>query len=217
MAILDRAATRGIFIVFEGADRSGKTTQTNRLAAFLEEHNTKVFRRTPCRFPDRTTAIGQLIDAHLRNKTELESRSLHLLFSANRWEKAANIREALNDGESVIVDRYAFSGVAYSVAKGLPFDWCKAPDVGLPAPDVVIYLDLCAESARHRGNYGSERFENLEMQKAVGEAYTKLKEDNWFVVNADADEDTVFTRVQEAICRALDEIPLQKQVGLLWA
>lgn len=208
--------SRGIFVVFEGVDRSGKTTQTNRLSSFLVENDKRVFKGSPCRFPDRSTDIGQLIDLHLKSKAELDDRSLHLLFSANRWEKAANIRRALSNGECVIVDRYAFSGVAYSVAKGLPLEWCKASDVGLPAPDVVIYLDVCAESTRHRGNYGLERFENLEMQKAVANVYSKLKEDNWFIVNADADEDTVFARVIEAVRRVLDEIPLQKEVPALW-
>lgn len=208
--------SRGIFVVFEGPDRSGKTTQTNRLTSFLVENGRRVLNGSPCRFPDRTTDIGRLIDLYLKSKAELDDRSLHLLFSANRWEKAADIRRALSNGESVVVDRYAFSGVAYSVAKGLPLEWCKASDVGLPAPDVVIYLDLCAESACHRGNYGSERFENLGMQKAVANVYSKLKEDNWFIVNADANEDTVFAQVIEAVRSVLDEIPLRKELPMLW-
>lgn len=46
-----------------------------------------------------------------------------------------------------VCDRYAYSGVAFSSAKGLDLDWCKACDKGLPAPDCVIYLDMPIEAA----------------------------------------------------------------------
>lgn len=208
---------RGIFVVFEGADCSGKTTQTKRFSTFLRESGKPVAEGLPWRFPDRTTGTGQMINAYLNNKADLNDHALHLLFSANRWEKAERIRQALCNGESVIVDRYAFSGVAYSVAKGLPLDWCKAPDAGLPAPDVVIYLDLNAETARLRGDYGSERYENLEMQIAVGHAFAKLRADNWRIVDADADEDTVFARILDAVGQALDEHPPSKGIRSMWA
>ena len=44
---------------------------------------------------------------------------------------------------------------------------CLAPDVGLPAPDVVIYLDLPIDEAEKRGGFGSERYEKREMQVKV--------------------------------------------------
>jgi dTMP kinase len=46
-----------------------------------------------------------------------------------------------------ICDRYAYSGVAFSSAKGLSVDWCMNCDVGLPAPDCVIYFDMPVEKA----------------------------------------------------------------------
>ena len=57
--------------------------------------------------------------------------------------------------------RYAYSGVAFSSAKpGMPLAWCRAPDVGLPRPDAVVYLDVPSEVAESRGSYGEERCEN---------------------------------------------------------
>ena len=44
-------------------------------------------------------------------------------------------------------DRYAYSGVAFSSAKGLDVHWCKSCDIGLPAPDCIIYLDIPVEDA----------------------------------------------------------------------
>lgn len=49
-----------------------------------------------------------------------------------------------------VCDRYAYSGVAYSSAKGLDTQWCKSGDVGLPQPDLVVYLDMSPEQAAAR-------------------------------------------------------------------
>ncbi|KAJ1662241.1 Thymidylate kinase, partial [Coemansia sp. RSA 25] len=125
---------RGLFILFEGCDRSGKTTQSTRLVQALTESgvNAKLVK-----FPDRTTAIGKMIDAYLTQKTQLSDEAIHLLFSANRWEAMRQMRTDLENGVTLVVDRYAFSGVAFSAAKKLGFKWCKAPDAGLIAPDRV--------------------------------------------------------------------------------
>lgn len=75
---------RGAFILFEGVDRCGKTTQAKRLVDRLNAAGRPaVFMN----FPDRSTAIGKQIDAYLLNKEEVDDRTVHLLFSANRWEK----------------------------------------------------------------------------------------------------------------------------------
>ena len=73
----------------------------------------------------------------------------------------------LQAGTTLIVDRYAYSGVAFTAAKGLPgLDraWCSAPDTGLPAPDAVFFLSLTVEQAAARGGYGEERYEKADLQ-----------------------------------------------------
>ena len=75
------------------------------------------------------------------------------------------MKQALANGTHVIVDRYAFSGVAFSAAKpGINFDWCRQPDRGLPRPDLVCLLDVSGEEAKKRGGYGDERYEREEFQ-----------------------------------------------------
>jgi len=76
---------RGAFILFEGIDRCGKTTQSKLLAETLKREGNKV---ETMRFPDRTTTIGKMIDAYLKMGIDLHDRAIHLLFSANRWELA---------------------------------------------------------------------------------------------------------------------------------
>ena len=89
---------RGMLIVFEGCDRSGKTTQCQRLVKELNDGSKFM------RFPDRSTKIGQVIDQYLRGEQTLDDHVIHLLFSTNRWEKVAELRAALDAGRHVIVD-----------------------------------------------------------------------------------------------------------------
>ena len=75
---------RGTFIVFEGCDRSGKSTACKRIVDYLNEKNEKA---KLMRFPDRTTEVGSAINGYLKGQKELDDHVIHLLFSANRWEK----------------------------------------------------------------------------------------------------------------------------------
>ncbi|EPQ56698.1 thymidylate kinase [Gloeophyllum trabeum ATCC 11539] len=184
---------RGAFIVMEGLDRSGKSTQAARLLERLQRADARV---KLLKFPDRTTGIGITIDSYLRSESELDDRAIHLLFSANRWELASSIEESLRAGSTVLCDRYAFSGIAFSAAKGLPYEWCRAPDISLPAPDVTIFLDITPEKAKQRGGYGEERYEKEEMQRMVREVFQRIgsetsREQRWVVVDAGQDIDLV--------------------------
>ncbi|KAI9891251.1 MAG: Thymidylate kinase [Vezdaea aestivalis] len=176
---------RGVLIAVEGLDRAGKSTQCQNLLAHLRSRGLSA---ELIRFPDRTTPTGQLIDSFLKNEIEIPPRSIHLLFSANRWEVASRIEELINSGTSVVLDRYIPSGIVYSLSKDpRPFglDWAIAAEVGLPAPDVVLLLTIDERVAEMRGGFGAERFEKKETQRRVKEAFMELKE--WWVKNvADA-------------------------------
>jgi len=143
--------------------------------------------------PDRTTATGQLIDAYLHRARELDDRAVHLLFSANRWEAAAALEARLAAGTTVLCDRYAFSGVAFSAAKGLALAWCRAPDVGLPAPDLTLFLDLTPEAAAARGGYGEERYEKEALQARVRTLFQSLATETrgWVTIDAGKDRGAV--------------------------
>lgn len=76
--------SRGALIVLEGLDRCGKTSQCSRLLSTLESLGHSV---ESWRFPDRNTGVGKMISSYLNNQSQLDDRAIHLLFSANRWEK----------------------------------------------------------------------------------------------------------------------------------
>lgn len=116
---------RGALIVFEGCDRSGKTTQCQRAMKWFEQNDKQAyFMRFPgfthfyiqiqycktilylifCVILDRTTVIGSLINKYLVCNTELEDHAIHLLFSANRWE----LMYGLADIHTFIIVIYLF-------------------------------------------------------------------------------------------------------------
>lgn len=207
---------RGTFIVIEGLDRSGKSTQAgiihNKLVERLGEQRVKLIK-----FPDRTTPIGKMIDSYLKSQSDLDDQAIHLLFSANRWEVASSILSDLQNGITIVCDRYVYSGVAFSASKGLSFDWCVAPDVGLPSPDVVLFLDISPEAAKQRGGYGEERYEKEEMQRRVRESFKRLgeeqkttKEGSWVEIDAgrglaSVTED-VWTAVEKAMGQQVEDV-----------
>lgn len=171
--------------MLEGVDKAGKTTQCKKLVQSLQQSSRPV---EMMRFPDRTTTIGKLISAYLENKSDLEDHTVHLLFSANRWELVPLMKKKLEQGTTLVVDRYAFSGAAFTSAKpGFCLDWCKNPDVGLPKPDLVMFLQLSPAEAALRGQFGEERYETSVFQRAVQQQFEQLMKDpsvNWQVIDA---------------------------------
>ncbi|KAK4444620.1 thymidylate kinase-domain-containing protein [Podospora aff. communis PSN243] len=165
---------RGALIALEGLDRSGKTTQAKLLEQRLIEASKPV---RVMRFPDRTTPIGSTIDSYLKSSTAMDDHAIHLLFSANRWEAEKTISDLLAEGVTVLCDRYYYSGIVYSAAKrnpSLDLSWARAPEVGLPRPDLVVFLDLDEEQAKARGGWGEEVYEKGEMQRRVRELFWGL-------------------------------------------
>lgn len=224
-----RSPPRGAFILLEGVDRCGKTTQCSLLLKHLLSLSIAA---VAIRFPDRTTSIGQLINGYLASGDNLDDRAVHLLFSANRWEAASKFTKELAKGTTVVCDRYAYSGVAFSSAKtredrqfdhveDLSIDWCKAPDAGLPAPDAVIFLDLSPEESETRGGYGGERYEKRDLQRRVRQRFAELqamdeKEQTvpWHVINAAQTIEQVQSEinviVHDTIQRVAQGAPLKK-------
>ncbi|GAB0097543.1 Thymidylate kinase [Sergentomyia squamirostris] len=195
--------SRGAFIVLEGCDRSGKTTQSQKLVEKLQEDGVDA---KLIKFPDRNTECGKMIDEYLRKKNRLSDQGIHLLFAANRWEANEQIEETLKRGTTLICDRYSFSGVAFSAAKGLSLEWCKSPEAGLIKPDLVFLLTLPIEAIMKRGGFGDERYEKKSMQEKVIQMYKLLKEDYWMQIDADNSEEDVLNTLYEKSQKIIAEV-----------
>ncbi|KAK5116112.1 hypothetical protein LTR62_008438 [Meristemomyces frigidus] len=194
------APNRGSLIVLEGLDRSGKSTQCERLVTFLRHSGHSV---SHLRFPNRSTPIGQIINNYLSGSTQTEDHVIHLLFSANRWESAAEIERLIQKGTTVVIDRYYYSGCVYTAAKqspGMDLAWCRQPEVGLPRPDLCLFLDVSAEVAEARGGFGGERYEKREMQAKVRELFAEMRG------HRDETEDVVVVTADDTVEMVGEEI-----------
>lgn len=201
---MTKSAIRGALIVLEGCDRSGKTTQCTKLVEAL--NNMKIPAKK-ISFPDRSTPIGSIINDYLSRKIELPDRSVHLLFSANRWELEPEIRKQIESGITLIVDRYSYSGIVFTSAKQcIDFKWCCGPENGLPKPDLVMFLKLSTEEMIKRSGFGDERYENVEFQSKVDQNYNKFKNDNFIQVNAAQDVSILTDYLLEKIVKTIDSV-----------
>lgn len=108
----------------------------------------------------------------------------------------------------MIIDRYCFSGVAFSAAKdNMDWDWCASPDLGLPKPDSVFFMEMDTGDAERRGGYGGERYEKIAFQKKVKEQYQVLFDrEYWYSIPANRTIDEchrdIYDRVSQIISYA---------------
>lgn len=168
-------STRGRFIVLEGADGAGTTTQAQALSSWLEARGaTAHVTQEPSGGP-----VGRLIREILRGEkpSEMGWQRLALLFAADRLDHyEREIAPRLDEGEHVISDRYLLSSLVYQ-GLSLPLDWVEALNRHAPAPDVTLVLDVDADEAWARqARRGGERelYDERELQRTVCRRYREL-------------------------------------------
>ncbi|WP_438018329.1 dTMP kinase [Sorangium sp. So ce315] len=179
---------RGVFIVFEGIDGAGTSTQAERYAEHLRAARRMVrVTREPSSGP-----VGSLLRLMLTHRVSLPSARqaevMALLFSADRLDHlGAEIEPLLRDGYVVISDRYDLSSLAYqsTTAAGGPeergeiFQWIRDLNRHALRPDVTVVIDVAPEVAerRRRARGGAEElFEQTELQARLAEAYRRAEE-----------------------------------------
>ena len=120
----------------------------------------------------------------------------------------AQIEKDLLAGTTIICDRYAFSGIAFSAAKNLPgmsYEWCRGPDISLPAPDLTLFLSVSPEAQRARGGFGEERYEKEDVQRRVRDVFVRIGEQveggggRWEVIDADESQEDVQSVIWDAV------------------
>lgn len=118
-----------------------------------------------------------------------------------------------------MVDRYAYSGVAFTAAKGIPGldqQWCRSPDTGLPAPDAVFFLNLSPEAAAARGGYGEERYEKAAFQKAVIKQFESLRTPDWRWIDADQTVEALQNELRREVIEVVEACKKGASLKTLW-
>jgi dTMP kinase len=193
---------RGLFVTFEGIDRSGKTTQAGLLVDALGEEALGV------REPGGTPAGERLREILKDPAVELAAETEALLFAAARSELVAVlVLPALEAGKVVVSDRFLDSSLAYQGgARGLGIDDVERVNEfatrGLK-PDLTFLLDLSPGDAAARAGE-SDRFEDegTQLQEAVGWAYEQLIEADpgrWRRIDATRSPEAVHADVLAAV------------------
>lgn len=115
-----RTAAGGMFVVLEGLDRSGKTTQLHLLQSHL---TTLQIPFIAYKYPDRLhTTTGPLINAFLKGEVPMDWTAASLVLAANLYEMVGRVEASLKEGKWVLFDRYSYSSTAYSIAR-VPHDF----------------------------------------------------------------------------------------------
>lgn len=210
---------RGLFIVLEGVEGSGKTTQARWLGQWMKEHGIEAY---TCREPGGTE-LGESIRELVLGGLDVPPRSeLLLLLAARAVFVDEVVRPRLEAGEVVIADRFELSTFAYQgYGRGLPLDEIRRLNhfaTGGLRPDLVLVLDVAPEigvARREAEGRSSDRIESAgrEFHRRVGEAYRLLAQVETGVESIDGTAtpesvhsailDRLSTRFPETFARAL--------------
>lgn len=164
---------RGYFICVEGLDGSGKTTQARLLVKRLNKTCRAVYTAEPS-----AGDIGKFIKKrYLQVEKRCSAVVETLLFAADRVEHLTNeVLSALDEGKTVVSDRYVFSSLAYQGAAGLDLDWIEKVNAQAVCPDLAIFIDVEPETVVRRLKRKKSVMENLQTQLRVREVYLKYVE-----------------------------------------
>lgn len=176
---------KGRFIVFEGIDGSGKSTQIELLNQWLTKNGIPVYEtREPSGSP-----MGVLIRQFLRGEKKTDNKAIAALFVADRLDHLLNeadgLKAKIDSGMNVICDRYYFSSYAYH-SVDMDMQWvidANSVCADILKPDCTIFIDITPETAMERINKGrtsTELFETKERLTLVRdkyfEAFDRLKD-----------------------------------------
>ena len=190
----------GLFIVIEGIDGTGKSTQAHRLGEwFVAQGREVVLSREPTDGPwgvklRQSAATGRLAPAD----------ELQYFLNDRRQHAAEKIAPALAADKVVILDRYYFSTMAYQGARGFdPAEIRRLNEEFAPVPDLLIILDLDVDTALGRiGSRGdsANEFEKRDTLQRCREIFLSLQDETFVrVIDSQGTVDKVASQIQQVI------------------
>jgi dTMP kinase len=188
-----------IFIVFEGIDGSGTTTQAQLLSDWMHKNKLPhILDAEPSR-----GEIGNLLRRYLKKETPPLVDAL--LFAADRAEHSIVIQKNIKEGKHVVLDRYVESSFAYQSVQGIDENWLEGINDFHLSPDITVLLDLEVDIALKRktldpASNTNEKFENAKFLQKVRKVYLRraqLKQFN--VLDASQPVDVIHKTVIEIV------------------
>lgn len=192
----------GKFIVFEGLDGSGQTTQANLLKDFLIKQGKEVILTKE---PTLDSLAGKKIREVLDKKIEIKAKELQELFTEDRKEHLEHlIIPDLKEGKIVVSDRYFFSTFAYGKTEGLNLDWLIGINDDFLLPDLTFILkvspDVCIQRIEKRGE-GKKLFEKKEKLEKVWQTYEILPSrfESVYIIDGEKTKEDVFFQIKNIV------------------
>lgn len=200
----------GKFIVLEGIEASGKTTQVAKLG---EKFPDAVLTKNPTDSQIGTFIRNEVLGGH----SKIPPAAYQYLFAADREIQQEKIIGYLKDGKTVISDRYFWSSVAYGIADRQDIDYENSNNVSLTSfsilsmyhqfilPDISIYLDITLEGALERmkgSTKHTEIYDNPEMNVKIKKGYKWILEkfpEEFKIINAEQDEGNLALEIGKII------------------
>ncbi len=178
---------KGKFIVLEGPDGSGTTTQSKLLAEKFRSMGKEVILTAE----PTDSAIGKFIREQLKLKTIPSASALQLLFCADRAAHIETvIKPALEAGKIVISDRYVISTLVYGEALGLDPDWLLRVNTPFLEPDIMMIalpsFPVCMERLKKRRKL--DVFENAKFMRKVHDLYERAIHDDPSIRHIDTEK-----------------------------
>lgn len=200
---------KNLFIAFEGIDGSGKSTQVKLLTDRLKKAGHQVYYT----FEPTDSPIGSVIRNIFNHRIEADHRVIAGLFVADRLDHLLNktngILTKLEDGYTVITDRYYFSSYAYHGVH-MPLDWvieANSLSADLLRPDLNIYIDISPDISMKRlanGRSLIELYETKENLKNVRDKYIEAIEllkskENIFITDGNRKAESIATDIWDEV------------------
>lgn len=199
---------KGRFIVFEGIDGAGKSTQIERLRQKLQKEGRKVFITAE---PTQSVTGGILRDA-LSGNYKRSASELAAMFLSDRVfhnvNESVGINQALEKGFDVISDRYYYSSFAYQGLES-DIDWVINMNLNCPdirRPDLCIFLDLDAQNSKSRIDTNRATVEIFEKEEILSkirnkffDVFKRLPDENIHVVDASGSVDEVSEKISAIV------------------
>ena len=191
---------RGLLIVIEGIDGTGKSTQARHLAEWLVAQGREVvLSREPTDGPWGAQLRASAATGRLSPEDELR-----YFLNDRRQHVAETISPALAAGKVVILDRYYFSTMAYQGARGFdPAEIRRLNEQFAPVPDLLLILDIDVDMALQRiGSRGdsANAFEQRENLQRCREIFLSLKDEPFTrVIDSSGTPDEVGARIRQTV------------------
>jgi len=198
----------GKFIVFEGIDGCGKSTQLKLISSYLFESD-KSNHIFLTREPTAISKYGDEVRRLLKESSDIkkdQKEFTSLYIKDRKFHVKKQILPMLKQGVIVLCDRYKYSTFAYQLAQGADLNYLLKQHENLIKPDLVIVFDISAEEAMKRiskNTTSRDVFEKKQFLEKVRENYLKMpdifKDENIVIINGKGEKEEVFKKIKEKV------------------